>query len=186
MINESEHRKKANIESERLEKTKSSVRGRNVTSRRFDRHFGWRPDRPCGRRRILLSFLPFNLVVTRSVYVDTGSITAGTTVLPPNCSPANCPTPVTAVTSSAYPYVFNNDTVDGNFGITSKIFLDQITPFGWVLSSLEVPNSSQHGVAAYQRSNGHQLLLKIGIGGEPVDRRQRPDLHGLFRADRRN
>ena len=37
-------------------------------------------------------FLPFNLAVTRSVYVDTGSITAGTTVLPPNCSPANCPT----------------------------------------------------------------------------------------------
>ena len=76
-------------------------------------------------------FLPGNLVVTRSVYVDTGSIIAGTTVLPPNCSPANCPTPATAVTSSAYPYVFNNDTVDGNFGITSKIFLDQITPFGY-------------------------------------------------------
>ena len=78
------------------------------------------------------TFLPFNLVVTRSVYVDTGSITAGMTVLPPNCSPANCPTPATAVVSSAYPYVFNNDTVDGNFGITSKIFLDQITPFGWL------------------------------------------------------
>jgi len=91
-------------------------------------------------------FLPFNLAVTRSVYVDTGSITAGTTVLPPNCSPANCPTPATAVTSSAYPYVFNNDTVDGNFGITSKIFVDQVTPFGWVFSSFEVPNSSEHGV----------------------------------------
>ena len=131
-------------------------------------------------------FLPFNLAVTRSVYVDTGSITAGTTVLPPNCSPANCPTPVTAVTSSAYPYVFNNDTVDGNFGITSKIFLDQVTPFGWLFSSFEVPNSSQHGSRAEQRSNGHQLLLKIGIGGEPVDRRRRPDLHGLFRAHRRD
>jgi hypothetical protein len=91
-------------------------------------------------------FLPFNLAVTRSVYVNTGSITAGTTALPPNCSPANCPTPVTAVTSSAYPYVFNNDSVDGSFGITSEIFLDQVTPFGWVFSSLEVPNSSQKGV----------------------------------------
>jgi hypothetical protein len=91
-------------------------------------------------------FLPFNLAVTRSVYVDTGSITAGTTVLPPNCSLANCPAPVTAVTSSAYPYVFNNDTVDGSFGITSKIYIDQITPFGWPLSSLEIPNSTQHGV----------------------------------------
>src|SRR5579863_9604052 len=91
-------------------------------------------------------FLPFNLAVTRSLYVDTGSITAGTTVLPPNCSPANCPTPATAVTSSAYPYVFNNDTVDGNFGITSKIFLDQITPAGTLVTSLEAPNSLQNGV----------------------------------------
>jgi hypothetical protein len=94
-----------------------------------------------------LPFFPYNLAVTRSVYVDTGSIVAGTTVLPPNCSTTNCPPPaVTAVTSSAYPYVFNNDTVDGSFGITSKIFIDQVTPFGWVFSSLEVPNSSDHGV----------------------------------------
>jgi hypothetical protein len=107
-------------------------------------------------------FLPFNLAVTRSVYVDTGSITAGTTVLPPNCSPANCPTPVTAVTSSAYPYVFNNDTVDGNFGITSKIFLDQVTPFGWVLSSLEVPNSSQHGVGP----NSDQMVTSFSSKSE--------------------
>jgi hypothetical protein len=91
-------------------------------------------------------FIPGNLVVARSLYVDTGSITAGVTLLPPDCSPANCPTPVTAVVSSAYPYVFNNDTVDGSFGITSKIFLDQITPVGGLINSLEVPNSSQNGV----------------------------------------
>ncbi|MGP0075145.1 MAG: hypothetical protein ACLPWF_24810 [Bryobacteraceae bacterium] len=107
-------------------------------------------------------FLPFNLAVTRSVYVNTGSITAGKTVLPPNCSPANCPTPVTAVTSSAYPYVFNNDTVDGSFGITSKIFVDQVTPFGWVLSSLEVPNSSQHGVGP----NSDQMVTSFSSKSE--------------------
>jgi len=107
-------------------------------------------------------FLPFNLAVTRSVYVDTGSIVAGTTVLPPNCSLSNCPTPVTAVTSSAYPYVFNNDTVDGNFGITSKIFLDQITPFGWLFSSLEVPNSSQRGVGP----NSDQVVTSFSSKSE--------------------
>ena len=107
-------------------------------------------------------FLPFNLAVTRSVYVDTGNIKAGTTVLPPDCSVANCPTPVTAVTSSAYPYVFSNDTVDGNFGITSKIFLDQVTPFGWVFSSLEVPNSSQHGVGA----NSNQMVTSFSSKSE--------------------
>jgi hypothetical protein len=109
-----------------------------------------------------IPFLPFNLAVTRSVYVDTGSITAGKTVLPPDCSPANCPTPVTAVTSSAYPYVFNNATVDGSFGVTSKIFLDQVTPFGWVLSSLEAPNSSQHGVGP----NNDQMVTSFSSKSE--------------------
>jgi hypothetical protein len=91
-------------------------------------------------------FLPGNLVVSRSVYVDTGSIVKGTTVLPPDCSPTNCPTPVTATTDGTYPFVFNNDLVDASFGITSKIFLDQMTPGGTLLNSLEVPNSSQNGV----------------------------------------
>src|SRR6266478_6312833 len=91
-------------------------------------------------------FLPGNLVVSRSVYVDTGSIVKGTTVLPPACSPANCPTPVTATTDGTYPFVFNNDLIDASFGITSKIFLDQMTPAGTLLNSLEVPNSSQNGV----------------------------------------
>ena len=91
-------------------------------------------------------FLPGNLVVSRSEYVDTNSIIAGTTLLPPNCSPDNCPTPVTAVVGSAYPYVWNNDSVDGSFGVTSKIFLDQMTTSGVLLNSLEVPNSSQKGV----------------------------------------
>jgi len=91
-------------------------------------------------------FLPGYLVVSRSVYVDTNSIIAGTTLLPPNCSPTNCPKPVTAVVGSAYPYVWNNDSVDGSFGVTSKIFLDQMTTSGVLLNSLEVPNSSQNGV----------------------------------------
>ena len=91
-------------------------------------------------------FLPGNLVVSRTVYVDTGSIVKGTTVLPPACSAVNCPTPVTAITDGTYPFVFNNDLVDASFGITSKIYLDQITPDGTVLNSLEVPNSSQNGV----------------------------------------
>src|SRR5580658_9171151 len=107
-------------------------------------------------------FLPFNLAVTRSVYVDTGSIAAGVTVLPPDCSPSNCPAPVTAVTSSAYPYVFNNDTVDGSFGVTSKIFIDQVTPFGWVFSSLEVPNSSDRGVGP----NSNQMVTSFSSKSE--------------------
>src|ERR1700722_15151163 len=69
-------------------------------------------------------FEPGNLVVSRSVYVDTGSIKAGITVLPPDCSiPSGSCTPVvTAVDDSTYPFVFNNDGVDSSFGVPSNIF----------------------------------------------------------------
>ncbi|HUI95429.1 MAG TPA: hypothetical protein VLX44_06735 [Xanthobacteraceae bacterium] len=89
------------------------------------------------------AFRPGNLLVSRSVYQDPGTLTAGTTQLPPNCVPANC---VTANASGAYPTVFNNDIVDASFGITSKIFLDELTRSGDFVRSLEVPNSMQRHV----------------------------------------
>jgi hypothetical protein len=89
-------------------------------------------------------FLPGNLVVSRSIYDNNpNNVQVGMT-LPPNCVMGNgC---AQAVVDGTYPYVWNNDTVDGSFGITSKIFLDQITPTGSLINSLEVPNSSQNGV----------------------------------------
>jgi hypothetical protein len=89
-------------------------------------------------------FLPGNLVVSRSVYDNNpNNVTVGMT-LPPNCVPANgC---VQAVVDGTYPYVWNNAPLDASFGITSKIFLDQITTSGTLVNSLEVPNSTQNGV----------------------------------------
>jgi hypothetical protein len=63
--------------------------------------------------------------------------------LPPDCGAPNC---VSAVSDGTYPYVWNNDQADASFGITSKIFLDQITTAATLLNSREVPNSSQRGV----------------------------------------
>jgi hypothetical protein len=125
-------------------------------------------------------FIPGNLVVTRSVYTDGGNITAGVTNLPPGCTPvtAENPTPAdpcaAAVTSSAYPYVFNNDSVDGSFGVTSEIFLDQVTPFGFVFSSLEVPNSTQAGVTSTSDqmvtsfSSKSELSLNLSLDGSTL------------------
>jgi hypothetical protein len=90
------------------------------------------------------NFRPGNLLVSRSVYDnDPGNVVAGTTLLPPNCVTPNC---VTATDSGAYPFVFNNDIVDGSFGITSKILLDQLEPSGRFVNSLEVelPHTSDH------------------------------------------
>jgi hypothetical protein len=82
------------------------------------------------------NFRPGNLLVSRSVYDNNpGNVVAGTTLLPPNCVAPNC---VTATDSGAYPFVFNNDLVDGSFGITSKILLDQFEPSGRFVNSLEV------------------------------------------------
>ena len=82
-----------------------------------------------------VTFLPGDLAITYSVYPgltnpftgSTGGYTppnipvGSTTVLPIN------PT-VAAVASGAYPGVFNNDGVDGNFGVASSLYLGQITP----------------------------------------------------------
>ena len=95
-------------------------------------------------------FSPQNLVVSRSVYDNNpNNIVVGVTALPPNCAPASgsCTSPpTTAIVDGTYPYVWNNDSIDGSFGITSKIFLDQITTSGSLANSLEVPNSLQNGV----------------------------------------
>src|SRR5580658_5519594 len=80
--------------------------------------------------------LPGNLLVSRSVYVNNpDAIVAGQTVLPPGCT-TGC---AVANASAAYPQVFNNALVDPSFGVTSRVFLDQVTPFGRLLSSLPVP-----------------------------------------------
>jgi hypothetical protein len=89
-------------------------------------------------------FLPGNLVVSRVIYDNNPNIlVAGATQLPPNCTPGNC---VTAVADGTYPYVWNNAPIDGSFGITAKMILDQLTPSGSPVNSLEVPNSTEGGV----------------------------------------
>ena len=87
---------------------------------------------------------PGNLVVSRSVYAGTaGSVTVGQ-VLPPGCVP-NTATKVTcsnAIVNGAYPYVFNNIAADAAFGITSPLYLDQLTPGGTLVGTLPVPNNT--------------------------------------------
>ena len=87
-------------------------------------------------------FAPGNLVVSRSVYDNNPANVVVGEQLPPGCT-TGCGT---ATNDGTYPAVFNNDLADASFGITSKIILDQLTPTGSHVNSLEVPNSSQNGV----------------------------------------
>jgi hypothetical protein len=105
-------------------------------------------------------FFPGNLLVSRSVYDNNpNNVVAGVTLLPPNCVGSAC---AVANAGGTYPQVFNNDLVDGSFGITSKIFLDQLTPFGQWINSIEVPNSSQRGVG----SNSDQMVTSFSSKSE--------------------
>jgi hypothetical protein len=110
-------------------------------------------------------FFPGNLVVTRSLYDNKADNVKVGALLAPNC--ANTATSsgvpcVAATNNGKYPEVFNNVLVDASFGITSKIFLDQITPSGFLLDSLEVPNSSLPFVG----SESNQLVTSFSSKSE--------------------
>ncbi len=116
------------------------------------------------------SLAPGNLLVSRSVYENASGLTAGVSQLPEGCV-TDC---VTATAGGAYPEVWNNDLVDESFGITSKVFLDQLTPWGSPVSTLQVPNSTEPGVSpgadqmVTSFSSKSELALNLSTGGRYV------------------
>jgi hypothetical protein len=101
-------------------------------------------------------FRPGNLVVSRSVYAGLPTtVTLGQT-LPPGCVPGTISLPVLgggttkvtipsgsggcvqAIADGTYPTVFNNNGHDGSFGVTSPVFLDQMTTDGDFVNVLAI------------------------------------------------
>ena len=108
-------------------------------------------------------FYPDNLVLSRSVYDNLASNVSTTQALPPNCPSATAKCPKgTAPYNGTYPQVFNNASYDASFGITSVIYLDQITPWGTTLNTLELPNSLQPGIT----SSSNQLVTSFSSKSE--------------------
>jgi hypothetical protein len=135
------------------------------------------------------AFKPNSLVVSRSVYTgDAGTVTPGQT-LPPGCVAKTVtlnllsnvgPTTTTvkvkcavAIADGTYPTVFNNDGPDGSFGITSPIFLDNITTSGELLGTLPVPSDrivtsfSSKSELALNRSVDGKSITFVGYHGGP-------------------
>ncbi len=73
--------------------------------------------------------------------------------LPPGCAPIGTKTCKAAIADGTYPQVFNNDSVDGSFGLTSQIQLTQITPSGF-----------PHLDGRAEQPAGHQFLLEVRAG----------------------
>ncbi|WP_179747064.1 hypothetical protein [Paraburkholderia bryophila] len=110
-------------------------------------------------------FEPGLLVVSRSVYDNLSSNVQAGSVLPPNCAntQGGCSPATGAPSDGTYPYVWNNDAYDGSFGITSRIFLDQMTPSGERVSSLEVPNSLDKQSGADQLVTSFSSKSELGL-----------------------
>jgi hypothetical protein len=101
--------------------------------------------------------IPGDLLVSTSSYTNDPNIVAGKTVLPPGSGSAGA----LAIANGDYPYVFNNDTVDASFGVTSRLFLNEITPFGLPQGVIPVP-SNELNTSFSSKSEGALNLSSDG------------------------
>jgi len=115
-------------------------------------------------------FTAGNIVVSRSVYTGSAATLAEGQPLPPVCpSGATCGT-ATSTDNGAYPSttsannVFNNANIDGNFSVTSPIFLDQLTPSGTLVSTLPIPSA----LVTTNFTSGDELALNLSTDGTAI------------------
>lgn len=103
-------------------------------------------------------FTPGNLIVSRSVYTGTAAtVTAG----------APLPGGGVAVANGSYPNVFQNLTPDPSFGVTSGIYLEQITRSGAKVSSLDV-TAALGGNVSTSFSSKSELALSVSPDGSAL------------------
>jgi hypothetical protein len=127
-----------------------------------------------------------SLVLSRSLYAgDASTVSVGQT-LPPGCVARTVTLPLlaggtttvkvkcaTAVSDGTYPTVFNNDGPDGSFGVTSPIFLDNLSTKGELLGTLAVPSTmlvtsfSSKSELAVNRSQDGRSITFVGYHGGP-------------------
>ena len=100
---------------------------------------------------------------TTSVIIPTG---------PSGCNVAGVFGGTGALFDGTYPTVFNNDAADSHFGITSPIFLDQLTTGGSLLSTLPIDStkidtsfSSKSELAVNRSVDGLSITFMGYVGG---------------------
>ena len=122
-------------------------------------------------------FKPNSLVLARSVYSgDASTVSVGQT-LPPGCIARTVTLPLltggtttvkvkcaTATADGSYPTVFENDVPDGSFGVTSPIFLDNLSTEGKLFGTLAIP--SDEIVTSF--SSKSELALNLSQDGKSL------------------
>jgi hypothetical protein len=108
--------------------------------------------------------IPGNLLVSTTDYAP-ADITAGVTQLPPGCATAPTGSCGTAVADgNEFPSVFNNSSIDAFFGVTSPVFLDELTPWGQHVATIPVP--TDQFVTSF--SSKSELALNLSPEGRYV------------------
>jgi hypothetical protein len=131
-------------------------------------------------------FQPDSIVLSRSVYMGTASTVAIGETLPRGCAGGPngstvvaVPTTMGGTTNVTVPCgiatdngeapnlsdphnVWNNSNSDGSFGVTSPIFLDNLTSDGWLLETLPVP--SDQIVTSLVRSRSWRSTARLTEG----------------------
>ena len=74
-------------------------------------------------------FTPGNILVSRTTYTGTAATVTFPGLLPNNAA---------SVADGTFPNVFNNETPDGAFGVTSPIFIDRMTKTGGLIGTIPV------------------------------------------------
>ena len=113
-----------------------------------------------------IPLIPGDLLVSRDHYAGTAALlTPGVTVLP---------TGALAVADGSFAHVWDNVSVDENFGVTAPIYLDQLTPSGRLINSIAAPNGSPssssrgHDLIAGSFSSKSELALTLSSNGDAV------------------
>lgn len=112
------------------------------------------------------ALVPGNLLVSRLHYAGSADlITPGVTVLP---------TGATAVADGSFAHVWDNVSVDDNFGVSAPLAIDQIAPNGTSVGTTGVPtgapapNSRGHDLLSGSFSSKSEGALALSTGGNAV------------------
>jgi len=86
------------------------------------------------------AFAPGDILVSRTTYTGTADTVQFPGILPNNTA---------SVADGSFPNVFNNETPDGSFGVTSPIFIDRMTITGGLINIIPVTSllSTQNGAS---------------------------------------
>jgi phosphodiesterase/alkaline phosphatase D-like protein len=104
---------------------------------------------------------PGNLLVSESTYSGSaGTVSVG--------SPLPGAGGLTATANGAYPTVFNNDLVDGSFGVTSPVFLNQLTTSGAQVGSPINVTAALGNTFSTSFSSKSELALNLSADGTAV------------------